>query len=163
MWITTSITWGRPDCRDSRPAGWPILSFADTTTTEAAPVCAVFAGRGFLLRGNAIIENTGAPPDCRGSRSLSLPCPLLILHHDSSQDPVDSRLVTRTFGLEPVNHFPIHAQRDSPLPWTVPARLRAPSSSAKNNRSSSTDARSSTTFPGRDLRHFAFLVLAVMT
>ena len=57
---------------------------------------------------------------------LSLPRPFLTLHHDSSQYPVDSRLVTRTFGLEPVNHFDIHAQRDPPLPWTVPARLCAP-------------------------------------
>jgi hypothetical protein len=56
----------------------------------------------------------------------SLPCPLLTLHHDSSQDPVDSRLVTRTFGLEPVDHFGIHAQRDPPLAWTVPARFCAP-------------------------------------
>jgi hypothetical protein len=41
----------------------------------------------------------------------------------------------------------------------------SPSSSASNNRSSSTDARSSRTFPGRAraFRRFVFLVLAVMT
>lgn len=42
-------------------------------------------------------------------------------------------------------------QRDPPFARTVPARLCAPSSpSAKNNRSSSTDARNSITFPPRD-------------
>jgi hypothetical protein len=63
------------------------------------------------------------------------------------------------------HRFGIHAQRDPPLPWTVPARLGAPSSSAKNTRSSSTNACSSITSPARDraLRRFAFLGLAVMT
>ena len=63
--------------------------------------------------------------------------PLLPFHHDSSQYPVNSRLVTRTFGLEPVHHFNIHAQRDfsafaagssatplpSPDPPTITGRL----------------------------------------
>ena len=71
--------------------------------------------------GNAIIEKTGASPACREIDPLSLPRPLLTLHHYSSQYPVDSRLVTRTFGFEPVDHFDIHAQRDPPLAWTVPA------------------------------------------
>jgi hypothetical protein len=72
------------------------------------------------------MEKNGARPDCREVDPLSLPRPLLTLDHDSSQDPVDSRLVTRTFGLEPVDHFGIHAQRNPPLAWTVPARLCAP-------------------------------------
>jgi len=45
-----------------------------------------------------------------GSGPLFLAHVLLPLHHDSSQDPVDSRLVPRAFGLEPVHHFHIHAQ-----------------------------------------------------
>jgi len=69
------------------------------------------AGTDGTFFGNAVIENIGARPACRGSRSLSLPRPLLTLHHDSSQYPVDSRLVARTFGLEPVDHFGIHTQR----------------------------------------------------
>src|SRR4051794_33355911 len=56
--------------------------------------------------------------------TLSLPGPLLTLHHHSSQDPVYSRLVTRAFGLEPLQHFGIHAQRNPPFARTVPARLR---------------------------------------
>jgi len=52
-------------------------------------------------------------------------CPLLTLQHHFSQDPVDSRLVARAFGLEPIHNLYIHAQRDSPFARTVPARLRA--------------------------------------
>jgi hypothetical protein len=40
---------------------------------------------------------------------LTLPRPPLTLRHHSSQDPVDPRLVTRAFGLEPIHHFDIHA------------------------------------------------------
>jgi len=96
---------------------------------------------------------------------LSLPSPRLTLHHDPSQDPVDSRLVTQALRLEPVDHFGIHAQRDPPLAWTVPARLYAPLLPASETRSSSTDARSSRTFSRHDLafRCFAFLGLAIMT
>ena len=67
------------------------------------------------------------PSRARGSWPipLLLPHPLLPFHHDSSQYPVDSRLIARAFGLEPVHHFNIHAQRDSPLSRPVPARLRA--------------------------------------
>ena len=60
----------------------------------------------------------------RGPFPLLLPHPLLPFHHDSSQDPVHPRLVARAFGLEPVHHFHIHAQRDSPLARPVPARFR---------------------------------------
>ena len=63
-------------------------------------------------------QRLGHPP-------LPLLRPPLTLHHHPSQDPVDSRLVARTFGFEPVHHFGIHAQRDPPLARTVPARLRA--------------------------------------
>jgi hypothetical protein len=71
--------------------------------------------------GNGIIKKLGQVPHAGGVDDLSLPRPLLTLHHYSSQYPVDSRLVTRTFGLEPVEHLGIHAQRDPPLAWTVPA------------------------------------------
>jgi len=36
--------------------------------------------------------------------------PFLSFHHHSSQYPVNPRLVSRPFGLEPVHHFAIHAQ-----------------------------------------------------
>ncbi len=76
--------------------------------------------------GQEFMKRWASPPDCRGVDPLSLPRPLLTLHHYSSQYPVHSRLVTRTFGLEPVDHFGIHAQRDPSLAWTVPPRLCAP-------------------------------------
>ena len=103
------------------------------------------------------------PPNTR--IPLPLRHPFLSFHHDSSQYPVDSRLIARTFGLEPVHYFNIHAQRDSPLSRPVPARLRAVSPSASNNKSSSTDARRSLILSGRgrDFFRFAFLGLAVMT
>jgi hypothetical protein len=58
-------------------------------------------------------------------RLLFLPCPLLTLHHHFSQDQVDSRLVARAFGFEPIHNLYIHPQRDSPFARTVPARLPA--------------------------------------
>src|SRR5580693_1044901 len=61
----------------------------------------------------------------RPTSPLLLPCPLLTLRHYPPQDPVDPSLVTRAFGLEPVHHLDIHAQRNPSLTWTVPARLRA--------------------------------------
>src|SRR5277367_6084507 len=60
-------------------------------------------------------------PSSLTSRSLPI---LSILHHPS-QYPVDSRLVAWTFGFEPVHHFTIHAQRNSLLLRTVPARFRS--------------------------------------
>ena len=95
-------------------------------------------------------------------RPLSLPRPLLSLHHHSSQYPVDSRLVTRTLDL---NQSTTSVSTRSEI-----LRLRGrfqrasvlPSSSAKNSRSSSNDACSSISFRGRG-RGFDFLVLGVTT
>ena len=94
-----------------------------------------------------------------------LACPLLTLHHHFSQDPVDSRLVARAFGLEPIHNLYIHAQRDSPFARTVPARLPPVSSSARDNSSSSIEAPTQPSFPGSDrpFRRFAFFFLTVMT
>jgi hypothetical protein len=85
------------------------------------------------------------------------------LHHYSSQYPVDSRLgpldlnqsTTSVSTRNQILRLRGRFQRDSALP----------SFSASNNRSSSTDACSSISFPGRDraFRRFAFLLLAVMT
>src|SRR5215469_12049876 len=77
------------------------------------------------LSRNATIEHNWATPTVGGPIPLPFPRPLLTLHHDSPQYPVDARLVTRSFGLEPVHHFGIHAQRNPPFPRTVPARLCA--------------------------------------
>jgi hypothetical protein len=94
---------------------------------------------------------------------LSLPHPLLTLHHHSSQYPVDSRLVTRTLGLQPVDHFGIHAQRNPLLPWTVPARLCTPLLLRQRQQIIFNRGTQLNPFPGRPFRRFAFLVLAVMT
>jgi hypothetical protein len=45
------------------------------------------------------------------------------LDHHSAQDPIDARLVARSFRFEPVHHLPVHPQRDSLLPRTIPSRL----------------------------------------
>ena len=65
---------------------------------------------------NSDVETTRAQynESDNGFRLLTNPLfllvPLLSFRHDSSQDPVHSRLVARAFGLEPVQYFNIHAE-----------------------------------------------------
>src|SRR5262245_35116590 len=94
----------------------PILRFHSTRTETHTAESFTY------IFGNAIIETGRRRPTVAPPNPLFLPRPLLTLHHHSPQYPVDARLVTRPLRLEPVHHFGIHAQRNPPLPWTVPAR-----------------------------------------
>jgi hypothetical protein len=70
-------------------------------------------------------QKTGTCRTVGGVDTLSLPSPVLTLHHHSSQYPVDPRLVARATGFEPIHHFDIHTQRGPLLARTVPSWLRA--------------------------------------
>ena len=99
-----------------------------------------------------------------GSSTLSLLHPILTLHHDSTQYLVDSRLVTGPLDLN--RFWTSISMRNEILRFRGRfQRASAPmSSSTGSNKSSSTDARSSITFPGRALasRRFAFLGFAFL-
>ena len=114
--------------------------------------------------GQEFMKRWASPPDCRGVDPYLSPVRFLPSTITLLNILFIRVLVTRTFGLKPVDHFGIHAQRDLRF-VDGSTRLFAPfllrqQQQVVLNRCSQLDNFPT---PRPPFRRFAFLVLGVMT